>query len=100
MGNHISSKMVLTRKNRECFTCCRDFPKGSKMLASTNVDEGQIYTLYVCETCDALYTEFPARFEGNDWLMEAEGIRDSLNPGETPESLLAELRSRKMGFYD
>lgn len=97
MGEHISSKIVKIRKDRECFTCCRSFLKGSKMLASTNTSEGSIYTLYVCTTCKDLYSEFPARFEGSEWLMESEGIRDCLLASQTPEELLSELRKQRDG---
>lgn len=95
MGEHISSKIVTIRKDRECFTCCRSFPKGSKMLASTNTSEGDIYTLHVCTTCNDLYNEFPVKFEGGEWLMESEGILDCLAVSQTPEDLLSELRAQR-----
>ncbi|CAG5001812.1 hypothetical protein DYBT9275_02746 [Dyadobacter sp. CECT 9275] len=94
MGDFISSKTVATRKEHKCFTCCRNMPKGSTMLASTNKEDGQIYTLYICQTCVDVIHEFP-HFEGSEWLYEHETIREALAPGQTPEQLLEDLRNSK-----
>jgi len=50
----ISEKMVETRKGHTCFACGRRFPPRSIMHYQANKCDGEIYSLYVCGTCNEL----------------------------------------------
>ena len=52
MITHIRSAEVKIRKEKKCFCCYEKFPKGTKMNTSTNVGDGRIYTLYICDECE------------------------------------------------
>lgn len=66
------------------------------MLASVNKEDGGIYTIYVCQTCQDLVHEFTTRFEGSEWLYQHSAVSGQLSPSETPEQLLEDLRKRKL----
>lgn len=51
----ISSKIVQTRKEHACCGCARKMPKGSKMEAVNDADNGTISTFYWCEVCRAYW---------------------------------------------
>lgn len=48
----LRTKHVKTRKPHKCFACLEEFPAGTEMQVSTNVDDGHIYNLYICEKCE------------------------------------------------
>ena len=48
----IHTKEVKTRKPHRCFACSELFPAGTKMLLTTNKNEGDIYNLYTCKECE------------------------------------------------
>ncbi len=45
-------KYVVTRKPHRCFACLEMFPAGVEMQLSTQVGDGHIYNLYLCEECE------------------------------------------------
>lgn len=51
---NIRSKWVITRKAHKCFGCGRAFPKKSRMMTWTYVEDG-ISTDHICETCEHVY---------------------------------------------
>jgi uncharacterized protein with PIN domain len=51
----ISSKSVVTRKEHDCWGCARKMPKGSKMEAVNEADNGTISTFYWCEVCQSYW---------------------------------------------
>jgi len=46
----IRSGVVKTRKEHKCHGCLEEMPIGSKVQATTFVDDG-IYTIYMCDKC-------------------------------------------------
>jgi len=57
-GTVLRSKVVKTRKNHECFGCCRIMPKGSYLRYSVGVDGGDIQACYVCKVCDEIFKDW------------------------------------------
>ena len=53
MAEVIGQKTVKTRKDRVCFGCGRNFPKGSLMERSCVVDNG-LWTCYLCSACQKI----------------------------------------------
>jgi len=57
MPENIRDTWLTTRKPHMCHGCLRLMPKCTRMRASTNVDMGDIYTLYICNSCDSMMSE-------------------------------------------
>ena len=53
----VRSKYVITRKLHKCFGCLESFPAGTEMLAQTNIGDGRIYTIYICDECEDFMTK-------------------------------------------
>ena len=54
MPEVLSDRLIKkTRKAHRCHGCLTTIPVGSMAHASTNVDNGEIYTLYFCEDCNS-----------------------------------------------
>ena len=53
----VRSKYVKTRKQHRCLGCLENFPAGTEMLAQTNIGDGRIYTIYICEECEEFMSE-------------------------------------------
>lgn len=56
------TQKVKIRKDRQCLFCFRVFPKGSEMLVQVCKSEGDIYSVYSCETCQRLISAYPNTF--------------------------------------
>ena len=85
------TQKVKTRKDRQCFACLRKFKAGTKMTTQTVVnDDGDIYTLHYCDTCDQLMANFKDSFLDNDDLFQEGCVSETITefPVETPEELL------------
>ncbi|MDP2692797.1 MAG: hypothetical protein Q8O88_04125 [bacterium] len=85
----IYSKDVKTRKPHRCFACLRTFPEGTKMNYQTNVYDGDLYSLYTCETC----IDIMALSNRDDYGegFEEGFVREQLTGSEDPEWLLKRL---------
>lgn len=83
------SKDVITRKPHNCFACERPFPAKTKMNYQTNIYEGDIYSLYTCETC----MDIMALSDANDYDdgFQQGFVQEQLRKGETPEWLLKRM---------
>ena len=100
-----SDKTVKTRKPHECFACNRWFPKGTKMRRQVNNYDGDMSSVYWCETCEKLCSEFhDLFFEAHDGIYPVGCTGDSQyyyriseddNHKHTPEDLLEYLRKQK-----
>ena len=96
-----SDKKVKTRKKHECFACNRMFPKGSKMRCQINNYDGDMASVYWCETCESLCNEFHNKFYDKfEGIYPYSIVNDSIYEfmdGEnlTPEDLLKYLRETK-----
>ena len=58
MAEQIRYKNVVTRLAHQCFACLQTFPTGTEMNRSTNVSDGEIYTIYTCKTCEKIIRYF------------------------------------------
>ena len=45
---------VTIRKGQQCFACHRMFDKGSHLYTQACKDDGDMYRIYVCHTCDKI----------------------------------------------
>lgn len=82
----LKDKEVVIRKDRQCFSCLRKFPTGTKMKYWVSIYEGDFNTGYVCSTCIKIMNKDK---ENNEY---PEGyVEEVLNKDETPEELLGRL---------
>lgn len=58
----ISTKIVRTSKGHNCYACLRRFPTGTKMQSQTCRNDGEIYTVYACDTCRQLLNQYKDLF--------------------------------------
>ena len=84
----IRRKIVKTRKKHQCSACLRWFEAGTEMESGTFKDDDDIYTIYSCETCRELTSEFPDSFLNDDYFPEG-CVNDELpeHDCKTPEEL-------------
>jgi len=84
----IRRKIVKTRKKHQCFACLRFFEKGTEMECCTFKDD-DIYTVYTCEMCQELLSEFKDAFVDNDDRFPEGCVHETLSEYdcETPEEL-------------
>lgn len=62
------------------------------MRSATCVDDGIIYTVYTCTTCQILMNSYPDKFLDEQECVFPEGcIKEVLFDGQSPEDLLNEL---------
>ena len=92
MSQFISSKDVLIRKEQQCFSCYRKFPKGTKMNRNTSSDMGRIFTVHSCETCNTII-----QTEREDEYPDGY-VYNMLEKGQTPEDLLKQLRMAEVNY--
>ena len=83
----IRRKIVKIRKRHRCSACLRWFEAGTEMESGTFKDD-DIYTIYSCETCQQLTSEYPDSFLNDDCFPEG-CVDDELSEHdcETPEEL-------------
>ena len=67
MCNIIDRRIVKTRKPHRCFGCHSTIPASANAERSTNVDDGRIYNIYLCEDCMEFSKTLP------DGYWEADG---------------------------
>lgn len=65
------------------------------MFMGTYRDEGRIYNLHTCTTCNTLLTVFEYGYDDNENGFLPGCVGEGLSPGQTPEMLLEELRNKK-----
>lgn len=58
MANTLSRKTLKTRRPHDCFGCAREFPAGTIMLREGVKDGGIVFTAYLCESCQAVMSNF------------------------------------------
>ena len=88
----LSSKVVITRKKHVCNACGREFKKGSRMNVCVCTDDN-IYSVYVCDTCNELLINHPSDFDDGCGFFDKHCVHDSLERGQTPEDLLRSYQS-------
>ena len=54
MAEQLRYKNVTTRKEHQCFACLQIFPPKTEMNRSVNVSDGEIYSIYMCITCEKI----------------------------------------------
>jgi len=89
----IKQKIAITRKPHRCLTCLRLFPSGTRMEVQT-VDNDIIYTVYLCDTCQQLLSDFKGSFCDSEGTFP-EGCVCEVMPEfdcNTPEELLDFLK--------
>ena len=86
--NRISDKDIVIRKPRKCFGCLRWMNKGDLGQTQTNVDDGRIYSITICEDCEVI-----VRKMGHDEFGEGELREESPHPA--PEAEDAEIFPKK-----
>jgi DNA-directed RNA polymerase subunit RPC12/RpoP len=91
----IQSKEVITRKEHRCFACQCEFPSKTKMHCGVYKEDGDIYTIYICATCNEILTLLDDPW--GDGYQEGCVLDEiSQTPGvETPEELLELFKKEK-----
>jgi hypothetical protein len=98
MPNELSRKIVQIKKDHRCFGCVRKFSKDTLMEKTDYADEGTVYSIYNCLTCQGilLYTQnWNEMYEG---LTEGcvKDIMECDNFKDTPEEYLRKLSTELM----
>jgi hypothetical protein len=93
----IRDKTVKIRKPQQCFACLRNFESGKILNTQTISNDGRIYTIYSCEICDILLSEFEAHFLDGDEGFPSGCVREAQSEYkvDTPDGLLIALREEK-----
>ena len=90
----LSNKTVVVRKQRQCFSCLRVFPTGTKMNYWSGISEGDFSSVYSCMTC----VEIMNMPQDPDEDTFPEGyVREMLEKGETPEQLIERWKTESDG---
>lgn len=50
----ISEKAIIIRKPRKCFGCLRMLKKGDAAHVQTSAEDGRIYSLTLCQSCQLI----------------------------------------------
>lgn len=94
MGTALTNKNVVIRKQRQCFSCFRVFPTGTKMNYNSGVYEGDFSAVYSCMTC----VEIMNMPQDPDENTFPEGyVAEMLEKGETPEQLIERWKTESEG---
>lgn len=96
----ISDKQVKTRKSHRCYACNRLFPPGTIMHSQTNTFDG-ISTIYSCQTCDTLMSEFSDSFyDDGEQVFPSECVNSAFYSYRVnnPEELLNAMRKEKQQY--
>lgn len=89
MATILKNKDVIIKKEHSCFSCLRKFPINTKMRYEVNKDDGDFYTIYICNTCLDIM-ELSTEYE---W--ESGYVDNQLENSQTPEELLICLKRYK-----
>jgi len=92
MITQLSFKQVKIRKVHRCFSCRRAFEVGSEMMYGRYVNEGDLYGLYTCLTCDKIHDKCKGDFDNEEGIPLG-FVQEQLREGTTPEELLASYES-------
>lgn len=65
----IHSKKVIIRKEHRCCGCGEKYKIGEELEASVWVDEGRIYTTYLCKICNGFLDSLPMSERPDEWDM-------------------------------
>lgn len=73
-------KIVKTRKIHTCHQCFKEFNKYTYMRCNTIVNDGDIYTIYICEDCEEKlksvdYSDFDDNCIPEGYIYEIDHIR-------------------------
>ena len=93
MATTLKSKSVIIRKEHQCFSCLRKFPKGTKMAYWVGIYEGDFCASYSCMTCVEIMNstnevEFPEGF-----------VHEMLEPNQTPEDLMKGVMKKGISLF-
>lgn len=81
MSYIISHKEVTTRKEHKCFGCARVFPRNTKMIRETVMDD-IMFTAYLCSTCQKIsYERSGEEFREGDLYELAVEFEQALKEG-------------------
>lgn len=53
MSDTLSLDLVVTRKPHRCWGCVETFAKGTKMWRHVGKSDGELFSTYTCEPCQA-----------------------------------------------
>lgn len=89
-----SNKIVKVRKEQQCFSCFRKFPKGTQMDSWSWCLDGDWNHGYTCETCVKIIDAHRYSEEFIDGVPEGY-VLECLEQGQTPEEYLVEAIKEK-----
>ena len=79
MSYCIREKTVITRKPHRCFGCGRRIKPGTKTLCTVDVDGGEVFNCYFCDTCVEVIRnmEYPDEFFEGDLEEDARELEEA-----------------------
>jgi hypothetical protein len=77
LSDTLESKIVVTRKEHQCWGCARKIPKGLKMRVLKLAEDGKVVSSYWCETCQLYWN----RHCNNDDEISCGELRDENRKG-------------------
>ncbi len=93
MATTLKYKLVKTRKRHLCFSCLRRFEPNVKMYYWFCVYSGQSNSGYTCKMCHEIINLL--HVPGDEDIIEGY-VKEMLNEGETPETLLNDIIKSKL----
>lgn len=57
MSRYLKYECVKTRKSHICFGCGRNFEAKSKMVSAACIDDRELSSFYLCETCSDIVSK-------------------------------------------
>lgn len=85
MSEVLNPHKVVTRKEHQCFGCCRFFPPKSIMQRSGVSDGGTVWTCYLCETCSDISRSMRYGDEFGMGDLNQEALRVEQQPAKIKE---------------
>jgi hypothetical protein len=87
-------KEVKIRKPFQCPLCYRKRNPPEKMIYNSGIYDGSFYKYHFCLACAEILSR-DQRISHN-WEWEIGYIKDNLEPNQTPEQYLEQLKSNKL----
>jgi hypothetical protein len=90
----LRTKSVKINKPHECHCCGEEIQVGKTTLSETCINDGMIYTVYICRVCDILINKHYKHFVdtmGNYQEGCVKNYCDECHNGISPKELLEKL---------
>ena len=93
MSVSFPTKKVITRKPHRCFGCSRKFEPKTSMVINSGIWEGDLYSYYLCNTCESLLPIYSKDLDYSDGIEEGFVVEWKNNREQTAEQFLESLKN-------